>query len=162
MPNVKKLIGILMTVAGSCVLVVGLSLFITFLLARIVVGNEYNRQMEELDDFVMHSEAVMGTVQSVESGEDPETTIKYKVDGESYYVTLTVADSRYRVSDTVRVYYDSADPSVCVVPDLYGNVLMPAMVALVVGIVIGVVVGVVGLGILIGGIVLIKKSKIPV
>ena len=99
-----------------------------------------------------------GTITDVDSS----TTIEYysEMDDSYYQVAFSVSNSSFREGDSIVIYYDEDNPGSCMAPDLVeGTYETLGTVFYGVGAGAGVFFGIMGLGLLIGGIVLIKKSK---
>lgn len=155
----KKVAGIIMSVIGGILLFIAVIFAIVFLVVGGAMGNAKEASEEELENFYAYSVETYGTITDVESS---STIVEYYVEeDESYYqFTFPVSNSAFKEGDSVVVYYDSGNPSFCMAPDLVeGTYETLGTVFYGVGTGLGIFFGVIGLGLLIGGVVLIKKSK---
>ena len=154
----KKVAGIIMSVFGGLFLFSAVIFAIVFLAVGRIMGNVRQNAAEEFEEFSKHAVETYGTITDVDSS----TTIEYysEMDDSYYQVAFSVSNSSFREGDSIVIYYDEDNPGSCMAPDLVeGTYETLGTVFYGVGAGAGVFFGIMGLGLLIGGIVLIKKSK---
>lgn len=156
----KKVAGIIMSIIGGILLFMAVSFAIAFLAVGGAMEKEKEASEEELENFYAYAVETEGTITSVENG---ITIVEYYAEEvDSYYQQkFQVSNSAFKEGDSVVVYYNRQYPaSGCMAPDLVeGTYETLGTVFYGVGAGFGVFFGITGLGLLIGGIVLIKKSK---
>lgn len=156
----KKAAGIVLSVIGGFLLVIALGFAIVFLIIGGAMGSAKEASEEELENFYAYAVETHGTITNVDGG---STTVEYYAEEDDSYHQwkLPVTNSAYREGDSVVVYYDRQYPaSNCMVPDLVEDTYETlGTVFYGVGAGVGIFFGIIGLGLLAGGIVLIKKSK---
>lgn len=162
----KKVAGISMSIVGGILLFIA----VFFAIALLVVGNAVEKEEdaagkediseEELENFYAFAVETQGVITNVDDG---STIVEfYAEEDDSYHQwKFQVSNSAFKEGDSVVVYYNREHPSSgCMAPDLVeGNYKTPGTVFYGVGAEAGIFFGIIGLGLLIGGIVLIKKSK---
>lgn len=123
-----------------------------------VMGNMQDKAREELDEFTEHAIKTVGEITDV----DGVTIVEYysEIDESYHKSSFPVSNSSFREGDSVVIYYDENHPGSCMAPDLVeatyetlGTVYFGVAAGL------GIFFGVIGLVLLIGGVILIKKSK---
>lgn len=155
----KKIGGIVMTMLGGIFLFIALIFILVFSLVGGAMGDARDQVGEEFEEFSDHAVKTYGEVVKNRNG---KTTIEYYSEtDESYYqVTFSLSNSAYRSGDSIEVYYDEDDPGTCMVPELYESTYgILDNVFSGIGAGLGISFGVFALGLLIGGIILLKKSK---
>lgn len=155
----KKAGGIIMTVFGGIILFIALIFILVFSLVGGAMREVKNQTGDEFEEFRDHAVKTYGEIVDVESG---STTVEYysETDNSWYQVDFSVSNSAYREGDSVALYYDEDDPGTCMAPELYESTYDTLdNVFSGIGAGLGIFFGVIGLGLLIGGIILIKKSK---
>ncbi len=156
----KKTGGIVMSVVGGILLFIAVSFAIAFLVVGGAMGKAKEASEEELENFYAYAVETEGIITNVDDG---STTVEYYAEeADSYYQsTFSVSNSAFREGDSVVVYYNREYPaSGCMAPDLVeGTYETLGTVFYAVGAGVGIFFGIIGLGLLAGGIVLIKKSK---
>lgn len=159
----KKIIGIILTVFGGF----GILFALLFGLVFGGLGIGFSKAAKSDQDYISQGySSCVGTVVSADgsgsssSGTSSNTTIAYSVDGLDYQGTLNIYSSSFVTGDTVTVYYDSSNPNRFEVPELseaaFGTI---STVFSGIGIVFLILFGVIGVGMIIGGIILIRLSK---
>lgn len=156
----KKVAGIIMSIIGGILLFMAVSFAIAFLAVGGAMEKEKEASEEELENFYAYAVETEGTITSVENG---ITIVEYYAEEvDSYYQQkFQVSNSAFKEGDSVVVYYNRQYPaSGCMAPDLVeGTYETLGTVFYSVGAGVGIFFGIIGLGLLAGGIVLIKKSK---
>ncbi|MBD5539591.1 MAG: hypothetical protein HDR00_00070 [Lachnospiraceae bacterium] len=156
----KKVAGIIMSVIGGILLFMAVSFAIAFLAVGGAMEREKEASEEELENFYAYAVETEGIITSVDNG---STIVEfYAEEDDSYHQwKFPVSNSAFKEGDSVVVYYNRQYPaSGCMAPDLVeGTYETLGTVFYGVGAGLGVFFGIAGLGLLIGGIVLIKKSK---
>lgn len=155
----NKIGGTIMAVIGGLMLAAGLFLSVGFLFLRGAIIHNHAREMEEMYKFARDAEKTWGTVYEVDDIRNESTTVAYEVEDQKYYAKFDVVDRRYNVRNTLWVYYRPEDPNQCVAPDLYENAVSDHMIFMWLHVFVGIFVSVLGFGILMGGRVLLRKSK---
>lgn len=156
MQNGKRISGIILILLGSLLLLLAVTFAASFLGVGSFLGAERDKYNADWESFSKNAVEVSGEIMDTDGG----TTILYPVDDDYYCVTLSVSNSAYGIGDVISVYYDPADPEQCMVPELYDStygLLDTIFSGLGAG--LGAAFGILGLGILIGGIFLMKKSR---
>lgn len=154
----KKISGIVLTVIGSIFLFVACALAAAFCIAGGAMRNQVKQEKAQLQELSDRAVMTQGYVLDA----DNATTVAYysKSDDAYYEVTYSVSSSSFQKGDQVDVYYDRDDPGSCMVPDLVeGTYQTLGTVFTALGAGIGIFFGSIGLGLLIGGIVLIRKAR---
>lgn len=154
----KKVAGILMSVFGGLFLLLAIIFAVVFLAVGGSMGNAKENAERELEEFAGHAMQTYGVITDA----DGSTTVEYysEVDDSYYEVTFSVSNSAFGEGDSVLIYYDEDNPGSCMAPDLVeGTYETLDNVFSGIGAGLGIVFGIAGLGLLIGGIILIKKSK---
>lgn len=156
----KKTGGIIMTVVGGILLFIAVSFAIAFLAVGGAMGKAKEASEEELENFYAYAVETEGVITSVDSG---STIVEYYAEEDDSYHQwkFQVSNSAFREGDSIIVYYNREHPaSGCMAPDLVeGTYETLGVVFNGIGAGVGIFFGIIGLGLLIGGIVLIKKSK---
>lgn len=156
----KKVAGIVMSVFGGIFLFVAVFFAIAFLVVGGAMGKAKEASEEELENFYAYAVETQGVITSVDDG---STIVEfYAEEDDSYHQwKFQVSNSAFKEGDSVVVYYNREHPSsACMAPELVeGTYETLSTVFYGVGAGFGVFFGITGLGLLAGGIVLIKKSK---
>lgn len=161
MNNGKRVGGILMIVFGSLFLFMGILFGSIFGLAGYAIKNESDMVDKDFEEL---KEDAMTTTGVVVETDDGLTIIEYYAqEDDTYYETsCNVRSSSYEVGSEVTVYYDADEPQDAMVPELYEetygllNTIFSGFGFAFVGFFV-----ILGLPLLIGGIVLMKKAKVP-
>ena len=154
----KKVAGVIMSVFGGIFLFTAVIFAVSFLMVGGAMGNVKENAERELDEFAEHAVQTYGVI----TGVDSSTTVEYysEIDDSNYEVAFSVTNSAFKKGDSVLIYYDEDNPASCMAPELVeGTYETLGIVFNGVGAGLGIAFGVVGLGLLIGGIILLKKSK---
>ena len=146
----KKVIGIILVILGVFNILGGI-------FAGIIFGLVDDMSSLVVDEYAT-VETVEGYILDVDE-DDTETTVYYEVDGYSYEGELNVYNSLYTEGTKVTVEYDSSDPANFAVPELSNFIGAMGNLFGGVGITIGIFGAIFGIGMLVIGIILIKKSK---
>lgn len=155
----KKAGGIIMSVFGGIFLFIAIIFTVVFLAVGGAMGKAKEASEDELEYFYVYGIETRGVIAEVADG---STTVEYYVEEEdSYYqFRVSVSNSAFREGDSVTVYYDGRNPQSCIAPDLVGETYeMLDNVFSGIGAGVGIFFGIIGLGLLIGGIILLRKSK---
>ena len=155
----KKIAGIALTVFGSLFLFMGLIFLVIFLAVGGSMSSVQEQTQSDLEEFI-DSGAIACEGEVIEV--DSTTSIEYYVEEEEafYIMEYSVTNSSYDEGTSVTVYYDPDDPGQAIAPELLeGTYSFLGGIFSVIGGVLGVIFGLAGGGMLIGGIVLIRKAK---
>ncbi|MBQ3037099.1 MAG: DUF3592 domain-containing protein [Lachnospiraceae bacterium] len=153
----KKVIGIILVILGVFNILGGIFAGIIFGLFGGVFGLVDDMSSLVVDEYAT-VETVEGYILDVDE-DDTETTVYYEVDGYYYEGELNVYNSLYTEGTKVTVEYDSSDPANFAVPELSNFIGAMGNLFGGVGITIGIFGAIFGIGMLVIGIILIKKSK---
>ncbi|MGN0132634.1 MAG: DUF3592 domain-containing protein [Lachnospiraceae bacterium] len=154
----KKIGGIIMTAIGGIFLFVAIIFAFAFLVVGGAMGNAKDQTRAEMEEFADRAIETQGEIIDA----DGSTTVEYysETDDSYYEVTFSVSNSSFREGDLITVYYDKDNPGTCMAPDLVEDTYDTlSTVFSGVGAGLGIFFGIIGLGLLIGGIILIRKSK---
>lgn len=156
----KKVAGIVMSVFGGIFLFIAVFFAIAFLVVGGAMGKAKEASEEELENFYAYAVETQGVITSVDDG---STIVEfYAEEDDSYHQwKFQVSNSAFKEGDSIVVYYNREYPSsACMAPDLVEETYETlGTVFYSVGAGVGIFFGIIGLGLLAGGIVLIKKSK---
>lgn len=156
----KKVVGIVMSVFGGIFLFIAVFFAIAFLVVGGAMGKAKEASEEELENFYAYAVETQGVITNVDDG---STIVEfYAEEDDSYHQwKFQVSNSAFKEGDSVVVYYNREHPSsACMAPDLVEETYETlGTVFYSVGAGVGIFFGIIGLGLLAGGIVLIKKSK---
>lgn len=154
----KRAAGFALIGFGSLFLVIAFTLSIGFL---IVIGIMNEIAESEQENLAVLMENGVETVGTVIYAEDDRTDISYYDEEGNYYQTsYNSYYSKYGKGAEIAVYYDIDNPNICRVPGLTIEVaeMISGIFKLVGGIVIGGLM-LIGIPLIIGGVVLNKKSN---
>lgn len=150
----KKVIGIILTVAG------GLFLLLAFIFGLVFggIGTAMNGASDGMEDYLQDPNyiACEGEVIDVD---DSKTIVEYEADGYLYTVELNMSSSAYPTGTRVTVYYNKTKPEACTIPEIaeatFGTIgsIFSGM-----GIVFLIAFAVLGVAALVGGILLIRSA----
>lgn len=155
----KKAAGIVMSVIGGILLFIALIFTVVFLAVGGAMGKAKEASEEEMENFYAYGVETQGVITEVADG---STTVEYYAEEDDSYhqYRFSVSNSAFREGDPVVVYYDRGNPQFCRAPDLVEETYETLdHVFSGIGAGLGVFFGIIGLGLLIGGIILIRKSK---
>lgn len=157
----KKVAGIIMSVIG------GILLFIVVIYAIVIfavggaVGKAKEDLEEKLENFYAHAVETEGVITNV-NVDNGLATVEYyaEVDDSYHQFMFLVSNSDFKEGDAIVIYYDKNNPAASMAPDWQKEAFETfGPVSYDVGAGEGIFFTIIGLGLLIGGIVLIKKSK---
>ncbi|MCH5281886.1 MAG: DUF3592 domain-containing protein [Lachnospiraceae bacterium] len=156
--NGKRAAGFALIGFGSLFLVIAFTLSIGFLIVIGIMNNVSEAEQENLAELMEHGVETVGTVTYAE---DDRTDISYyDEEGNYYQVSYNSYYSKYGKGAEIAVYYDKENPNICQVPGL--TIEVAQMLAGIFKIVGGIVIGgllLLGIPLIIGGVVLNKKSN---
>lgn len=155
----KKAAGIIMSVFGGISLFIALIFTVVFLAVGGAMGKAKEASEDEMENFYAFGVEAQGTITDVEDG---ATIVEYYAEEDDSYhqFKFSVSNSAFREGDSIVVYYDRRNPQICMAPDLVEETYETLdNVFSGIGAGLGVFFGIIGLGLLIGGIILIRKSK---
>ena len=156
----KRIAGIIMTVFGGLIFLVGAFLLCVSLFLQVTLNSVKDSQQREISNFYSSTDEITHATGTVYAIEDGKTIVRFKTaSDETYYATIDATSSFYDVGDRVTVSYDVEDPSRCVAEEINLAAAKTVTTFNAVMAVVYAIPTVVGLVVLIVGIVLIKKSK---
>lgn len=154
----KKIGSTVMIIVGSLFLALTVFLGGTFCILGTVLGTALG-QKDKLEDLKQNGAYAVGYVTEVSSDTSYTMVGFFDNDGVWYEVGFNINSSSVREDDSVSVYYNPYNPSDCVVEELASAGKFIGNIFLIVGIGFGILFGGAGAGLLIGGIIIKKKSQ---
>lgn len=148
-----------MSVFGGIFLFSAIIYAVAFLSVGGAMGKANEVSEDELENFYAFGVETQGVIVEVADG---STTVEYYAEEDDSYheYRFSVSNSAFREGDPVVVYYHRRNPQFCRAPDLVEETYETQdHVFSGIGAGIGLFFGIIGLGLLIGGIILIRKAK---